>query len=121
MNFVLVAAGGAAGSVCRWLLASAMVVPASRWQFPAGTLLVNVLGSLLVGWFAAKLGETGSDARLLLVTGFCGGFTTFSAFTLEALRLAQDGRGGRALLYVATSLALGLGGVAAGWTLGQRG
>ena len=117
MSWLLVAGGGAAGSLCRWLLAGAT----QRLDFPAGTLLVNVLGSLLVGWLAARLGETWSDARLLLVTGFCGGFTTFSAFTLETLRLAQEGRGGRALANVAASVVLGIAAVATGWMLGRRG
>ena len=117
MSWLLVAAGGAVGSLCRWLLASAVQRPV----FPTGTLFVNVLGSLLVGWLGARLGETWSDARLLLVTGFCGGFTTFSALSLETLRLAQEGRGGRALANVAASLVLGLAAVAAGWSLGRRG
>ena len=117
MNWLLVAAGGAAGSMCRWLLVSTTQRP----HFPAGTLLVNVLGSLLVGWLAARFGGGHGSARLLLITGFCGGFTTFSAFTLETLQLAQEGRGGRALAYVAASLALGVGAVAAGWMLGRGG
>lgn len=116
MNWIFVAAGGAAGSVCRWLLAGAT----QRADFPSGTLLVNALGSLLVGWLAAKLGDANGEARLLLVTGFCGGFTTFSAFTLETLRLAQDGRGARAFAYVVASLAIGSLAVAAGWMLGRR-
>lgn len=121
MSWLLVAAGSAAGGLCRWLLAGALQRPG----VPAGTLAVNVLGSLLVGWLAARVGDgqggSAAPARLLLVTGFCGGFTTFSAFTLETLRLAQDGRGARALGYVAASLALGLAAVAAGWMLGRRG
>jgi fluoride exporter len=120
VSWLLVAAGSAAGGVCRWLLVGALQRPA----FPTGTLAVNALGSLLVGWLAARLGDAqagpAATARLLLVTGFCGGFTTFSAFSLETLRLAQDGRGARALGYVAASLALGLAAVAVGWMLGRR-
>jgi CrcB protein len=121
VTWILVAAGGAAGSLCRWLLASA-VQSAARTGFPAGTLAVNVLGSLAAGWLAARLtGDATHPARLLLLTGFCGGFTTFSAFTLETAQLVAGGRAGRALLYVAVSLALGLVAVAAGWALGRRG
>ena len=121
MSLLLVAAGSAAGGACRWLLSGAL----QRAAFPTGTLAVNALGCLLAGWLAARLGEPaaagpGHAARLLLVTGFCGGFTTFSAFSLETLRLAQEGRGGRALAYVAASLLLGMAGVAAGWALGRR-
>lgn len=121
MHPLLVVAGSAAGGLCRWLLAGLL----QRADFPTGTLAVNVLGCLLVGFLAARLGEPSaagpaSLARLLLVTGFCGGFTTFSAFSLETLRLAQDGRGMRALLYVGASLLLGLAAVAAGWAAGRR-
>ena len=117
MNWLLVAAGGAAGSVCRWLLVSAT----QRADFPTGTLLVNALGSLLVGFLVARLGAAQDEARLLLVTGFCGGFTTFSAFTLETLRLAHEGRAARAIAYIAASLAIGMVAVALGWVLGRRG
>lgn len=121
MNLLLVAAGSAAGGVCRWLLAGLL----QRATFPSGTLAVNALGCLLAGWLAARLGEPSTAgpaqmARLLLVTGFCGGFTTFSAFSLETLRLAQEGRGGRALAYVAASLLLGMAAVATGWAAGRR-
>ena len=121
VSWLLIAAGGAAGSVCRWVLAGLLQRP----HFPAGTLAVNALGSLLVGFVAARLGDasdaTTSATRLLVITGFCGGFTTFSALSIETLRLAQEGRGARALLYVATTLALGLGAVALGWMVGRRG
>lgn len=120
VSWLLVAAGSAAGGVCRWLLAAALQRPG----FPVGTLAVNALGSLLVGIVAARLGDAtdarASAMRLLVITGFCGGFTTFSALSLETLRLAQEGRGGRALAYVAATLALGLGAVALGWTIGRR-
>lgn len=121
MSWLLVALGSAAGGVTRWVLAGALQRP----FFPAGTLVVNALGSLIVGFVAARLGDasdaTASATRLLLITGFCGGFTTFSALTVETLRLAQEGRGGRALLYVASTLALGIAAVALGWALGRRG
>lgn len=117
MSWALVAAGSALGGVSRMALVALLTRPA----FPTGTLAVNVVGSLLVGWLSARLGDTpASGARWFLVTGFCGGFTTFSAFSLDALRLAHEGRGGRALLYVGASVLLSLAAVAAGWTLGRR-
>ncbi|MBO4963699.1 MAG: CrcB family protein, partial [Prevotella sp.] len=76
-NILLVAAGGAVGSVCRYLLSSVHVA-----SFPWGTLTVNVLGSLLIGLLAGLSGRgiLSPELKLLLVTGFCGGFTTFSTF-----------------------------------------
>ena len=104
-NFLVVAAGGAAGSVARYLL-SMLAVAHLGTGFPWGTLGVNILGSAAIG-VAAGLGLQG-EARLLLVTGFLGGFTTFSAFSLETGVLLERspvlGVG-----YVAASVLLGLG------------
>ena len=116
-NILMVAAGGAAGSVARYLtgLAAARLVPG----FPAGTLAVNVLGSFLIG--LAFVWLTGPRAGLspLLVAGFLGGFTTFSAFSLDALRLWEGGAPGLAAGYVLASVTLSLAGVAAGVALGR--
>jgi len=112
---LLVAAGGAAGSVARYLAGLAATMLGAG--FPWGTLAVNLLGSALIG-LAAGLGASG-DARLLLVTGFLGGFTTFSAFSLEAVGLA-----GRApflaVLYVLGSVLLGLAACALTFMLVRR-
>jgi CrcB protein len=102
---LLVALGGAAGSVLRFLVSVGMLGLFGA-GFPWGTLAVNVLGSAAIG-VAAGLGLEG-QARLLLVTGFLGGFTTFSAFSLEAATLF--GRSpALAGLYVGLSIAGGLG------------
>lgn len=95
---VAVAAGAAAGALCRWL-AGLWLNP--LWGgFPLGTLLVNCAGGLLIGaslaWFARWPDEFW---RLLLVTGFLGGLTTFSAFSAESLQLLYKGQGGMALLH----------------------
>jgi CrcB protein len=101
---LLVAAGGALGSVARYLV-SVFAVEAFGATFPWGTLAVNIIGSALIG-VAGGLGLAG-ELRLLLVTGVLGGFTTFSAFSLETgLLWERDWR--LAVLYVAASLALGL-------------
>lgn len=109
-GILLVAAGGAAGSVLRHLVALAL--PPAAAGIPWATLAVNVAGSAAIG-AAAALGVQG-DLRLLLVTGLLGGFTTFSAFSLETATLF-----GRnpvlAALYVSVSLALGLGAFAIGF------
>ncbi len=112
-TLILVAAGGAAGSVLRYLV-SMGALRAFGPGFPWGTLAVNVAGSVVIGALAVVL--TGPRAGLspLLVAGFLGGFTTFSTFSLDALRLWQGGQAGLAGAYVAGSVALALGGVALG-------
>jgi fluoride exporter len=111
-SILLVAVGGAAGSVARYLtvLGAARLVPG----FPAGVMVANVLGSVLVGVLFVVL--TGPRASLspLLVVGFLGGFTTFSTFSLDAFRLWEGGAPGLAALYVLGSVGLSLAGVAAG-------
>lgn len=96
-----VAAGGAAGSVLRYLV-SVLVVSTG---FPWATLAVNVAGSAAIG-VAAGIGLAG-EMRLLVVTGLLGGFTTFSAFSLETVSLAERSLA-LAVFYVAASLTLGL-------------
>jgi CrcB protein len=109
-----VAAGGAVGSVARYLttLALASVTAA----FPYATLLVNVGGAFLIGVFGRVFSGSDHDPvlRLALTTGLCGGFTTFSAMSAETVALVQQGRAGRAALYVLLSLALGFGATAIG-------
>ena len=106
----IIAVGGAVGSVGRYL-AQVAVTRHFPYPFPLGTLLVNVLGCLLIGLFYA-LAEKGTVAspelRLLLTTGFCGGFTTFSTFSYEMLTLLQDEHYFLAALYAAGSVLLGL-------------
>ena len=116
---VWIALGGAAGSVARALVAQSL--PA---RFPWATLLVNGLGSLLIGWLMARLGpgETGTAAALrhLLVAGFCGGFTTFSALALEVNTLVERRAYGPATLYLAITLVGGVAACAAGLWLGRQ-
>lgn len=90
--------------------------------FPGGTLFINVLGSFLIGcvagWLAFKAGETWAQgARLFMVTGILGGFTTFSAFSLETALLVERGEAGLAALYVGSSVALSLVAVFGGLAL----
>ncbi len=107
---LVVAVGGAVGSVGRYLMQLA-VARHFIHPFPLGTLLVNVLGCLLIGLFYA-LAEKGTIAspeiRLLLTTGLCGGFTTFSTFSYESLNLLENGQYGLMALYVVGSVLLGL-------------
>lgn len=113
---LLVAAGGALGSVLRYVV-SVLAIEAFGLGFPWGTLAVNVIGSGLIG-VCAGLG-LGGELRLLLVTGVLGGFTTFSAFSLETGLLWQRGWW-LAVVYVAASLGLGLAAFALCFGLARR-
>jgi CrcB protein len=116
---LLTGAGGGLGAMLRG--GCTLLLPATR--FPLATLLVNVLGSLAAGIIAARLsaGDTASARHwhAFLMTGFCGGFTTFSAFSWQTLELLQRGNTAGAALNIAISLALCLGAVWLGFTLGK--
>lgn len=118
MTFVYVAAGGVLGALSRYVLGT-WVGGAPGTSFPWATLLVNVSGSLLLGFLmrAFPAWGTPSDLRAFLTIGFCGSFTTFSTFGYETVALVQNGAYPLAATYVAASLALGVAGVAAGITL----
>ena len=111
MKIAWIAAGGALGSVLRWLLATAVQARADT-SFPLGTLAVNVLGCAVIGalgaWLASPAGLR-EETRLFVVVGVLGGFTTMSAFAWESVSLATTGAASRALLYVALSNVLCLG------------
>ncbi len=106
--------GGALGTGARWAVGRGM----SAWLgdgFPLGTLLVNIVGSLILGYLAehVRAHELAEHWRLGIGAGFCGGFTTYSAFNLELLRELEAGAWGRAALYLMlTLLVCGLAGVA---------
>ena len=111
--------GGGAGSVCRYLLGG-FVQARAHPDFPIGTLVVNVLGCVAIGLIAKFFlhSQTQMHLRALLIVGFCGGFTTFSAFSYDTLGLINGGEVGRALLYVVTTTIVCLAGTAAGFAFG---
>lgn len=115
MNFLLVAAGGALGSVARYGV-SLMALAWLGAAFPWGTLAVNALGSGAIGVLAGQ--GIGGGARLFWVTGVLGGFTTFSAFSLEAA-LLWERAAWQGVLYVLASLGLGLAAFGLGWWLAR--
>lgn len=120
-SLLLVGMGGFAGSVARWGL-SLLMEQNTFFQTPWITLLINLGGSFLLGFLLASLSQQGlysAEWRLLLATGFCGSFTTFSTFSLENLQLIQQGNYGTALLYSGCSLLGGLAVAAAGFWLGR--
>jgi CrcB protein len=113
MAALLVAVGGAIGSLLRYLVTVALAGSLGA-AFPYGTLVVNLGGSFLLGVLAEAFGGAtilGVDARLVLGVGLLGGFTTYSSFNLELLRLVEEGMLARAALYLGTTL---LGCLAAG-------
>lgn len=120
--YLLIAAGGALGSVARFWL-NGVVSTRFGETFPWGTLLVNVSGSFVIGFFATLTGPDGrvfvsGHGRQFFMTGVCGGYTTFSSFSLQTLNLADDGEwaqaGGNIALSVVSCLgAVWLGHVAA--------
>jgi CrcB protein len=117
LQVVLVALGGAVGSVARY----GVGVAAARWlglACPWGTLGVNVIGGLAMGLLAARVTPDNENVRLLIGTGLLGGFTTFSAFSLETVRLIEH-QPGLAALYAAASLVLSVGACWVGLQLGR--
>ena len=109
MHWFLVFIGGGLGAVTRHGINRAGLALLGP-GFPWWTLAVNMAGSFLIGLLAGLFGawETGHNARLFLTTGFLGGFTTFSAFSLDALTLWERGAAAQAVLYVLASVLLSL-------------
>ena len=113
---VAVALGGAAGSVARYLVG----VGSGKLfglEFPWGTLIINIAGSLLIGVFAelfALKWNLPQSAQVFLTVGICGGFTTFSTFSLDAYVLMQRGEWWPAAAYMIASVVLSIGGLIAG-------
>jgi fluoride exporter len=112
-----VAVGGALGSVCRYLIALSAKRSLTEGQFPLGTFLANSIGCLIIGFVAGVLLAKGERPllQLLIMTGFLGGFTTFSSFGLETFTLLQHGHAKMAALNVVSQLLVGLLAVAGGW------
>lgn len=108
--------GGGAGSVCRYALGLLLARPGNHW--PWATWACNMVGCLLIGlllgWFQRR---PALACQLLFVTGFCGGFTTFSTFMNENLLLARDGNITTAAIYTALSLLLGMAALVAGYKM----
>jgi CrcB protein len=110
MTYLWVAVGGALGSVARFACSS-LIAGWFGQTFPWGTLVINVLGSFVIGFFATLTGPDGrvlvsGDVRQFVMVGICGGYTTFSSFSLQTLNLAQDGEMVRAGLNVVGSVVL---------------
>ncbi len=115
-NFLLIGLGGALGTMLRF--GTSLLIGIK--SYPLATLLVNVVGSFIIGLvmaYSLKSDAFALNWRLFLATGLCGGFTTFSAFSLENLLLLQNGKLGLFALYAGGSLVLGIAAVWAGFKI----
>ena len=123
MPYLWVTLGSAIGGLLRYTI--------TRWTmrislgFPYGTVLINVLGSFVIGYFGTLTLQSGKypasdNLRLFVMVGICGGFTTFSSFSLQTFDLMRSGGWGRALANVVLSVVLCVGAVAAGHLLAQQ-
>ncbi|TDR87301.1 fluoride efflux transporter CrcB [Enterovirga rhinocerotis] len=122
-NCLLVMLGGALGTLARYLLSLA-ALPISR-ELPWGTILVNVSGSFVIGLFGTLTLAQGrypapESVRLFVMIGLCGGYTTFSSFSLQTLDLLRSGAMGRAAINIAASVILCVAAVAAGHALASH-
>ena len=119
-NLISVAIGGALGASLRYLTGVGMVRLLGHTAFPTGVITVNVLGSLLMGVFVAVAAQRGlTHLSPLVATGFLGGFTTFSAFSLEVDTLYERGATTQAMVYVLASVILSVGALVAGLWLAR--
>src|SRR5471032_639802 len=119
MGYLIVFLGGGIGAALRHGINLA-VARLLGTGFPYGTLLINISGSIIMGLVAAYFafkGDASQHWRLFLTTGILGGYTTFSAFSLDAALLYERGEIGMAALYVAASVAVSIGGLFAGFAL----
>ncbi|MES2835591.1 MAG: fluoride efflux transporter CrcB [Pseudomonadota bacterium] len=120
IRILLVAAGGALGAVARYGVGR--VLPAGAW--PSGTLTVNVVGGLLMGlltgWLAFRGGATQDNIRLFAAVGVLGGFTTFSAFSLETALMIERRQLGLAAAYVGLSVVLSVAALFIGLMIARR-
>ncbi len=130
MTYLWVAIGGAIGTIARYWFATTMTTITGP-AFPWGTIFINIIGSFIIGFFATLTAAGGSvtvpqDVRIFVMVGLCGGYTTFSSFSLQTLELAREGRWAHAGANVALSVVLclisvTLGFAAAAWLTAARG
>lgn len=124
MKLLLIAFGGAAGSLMRYGWSIALAPITGRADFPVGTLVINLIGCLLIGFtngvLLTRLPVLQAEYRALLIVGFLGGFTTFSAYGWETAELFRAGHLLRAGAYLLLSNAVGVALVFAGYALGTK-
>jgi CrcB protein len=120
MTYIIIAFGGALGSVARYMMQS-FIGSLTGPNFPYGTLIVNISGSIImglfIGWLARTNHENAQQLRFFIAIGILGGYTTFSSFSLEAITLYQEGRWLAMGMYIAGSVVLSLAGLLIGLKL----
>ena len=117
-QLLFVGLGGATGSMARYLLSSNVLSGCYVFGFPAGTFAVNIIGSLLIGLFMSLLRD-GSASQWFFVTGLCGGFTTFSTFSADTIKLLKLEKWDAATMHVLLSVFIALACTAVGIWLGS--
>ncbi len=125
ISYIYVTLGSALGGLLRYALTRLILGLNLSTNFPIGTILVNIIGSFAIGYFGTltlhgSRFEAPENIRLFVMVGLCGGFTTFSAFSLESLDLARSGAWSRALTNIVLSVVLCFAAVAAGHLLASR-
>ncbi len=122
MTLLLLALAGGLGAVTRFLV-DAFVARHNRWRFPLGTIVINVTGSLLLGFLTGVTVQAApglqTELRTILGTGFCGGYTTFSTASVEAVRLTLSGSPMRSAVYAVATAALAVPAAFLGLSLGS--
>lgn len=119
LRWIAIAAAGAAGAVGRVAIARAVPADVTQGEFPAATLIVNVVGSLVLGGLVGIDEALSPSTRAILIGGLCGAFTTFSTFAFDLVALWSRGERGLAAAYLGLQLVVGIGAVIAGLWIGR--
>jgi fluoride exporter len=119
LRYVAIGFAGSLGAILRYVVATQ--IGRLNYRFPLGTLVINISGSIFLGWFLTYVGkhQVSDVTRLAIGVGFVGAYTTFSTFMYESNRLADDGAGFEAIMNIVASLILGILGVRLGMLLAR--